>query len=92
MADGHNLPDLTIAPSFKIPPYWAPEMVPAKSYETWLREVLRWSVVTELNENQKGVAVSMRLGGAAKAFIDLMELDEQVNGRLLDMTAKGSSG
>ena len=71
--------------SLKEPPWWTPEIQTSYPFHKYVQDVLRWSVVTKLNEDQKGVAVAMRLGGAAKEIADLIDIGELSGGRMLDI-------
>ena len=78
-----------IAGTTKVPPYWDPSMdidgAGGYSFTEWAQDVVLWSIACELDEQQKGAAVVLRLGGEARRLCRELDHDSIMNGGQADL-------
>ena len=49
--------------NIKQPPGWNPSVQSSYPFRSWLMDVMAWSIYTDLQDHQKGMALELVLGG-----------------------------
>ena len=52
--------------SYCVPPSWGPEMATRYPFQTYARDVMIWSILTDLDSRRKCAAVILQLRGGAQ--------------------------
>ena len=81
---GDNHPQQMMG-TLKVPPAWSPEWEDEYPFRMWLRNVVLWSIATDVPPEAQGAAVVLRLGGTARELSSEMEPEVLQNGRLMDL-------
>ena len=68
--------------SHRVPPSWGPE--DRKSFKKWSGEILRWCIVTDLDQPRQAAAVSLQLRGSAAEFVEQMPAQALIQGGMLN--------
>ena len=57
------------SPGHRTPPAWGPEMAERYPFKHWARDVLVWSILTDLGARRKAAAVILQLRGGAQELV-----------------------
>ena len=66
------------------PPAWSPQMESTYPFRHYSRDLLLWSLATDLQPHQQASAVILRLGGQAREIAREITPEELVNGGMID--------
>ena len=69
----------------KTPPSWDPAHNHSYSFDDWQRDILYWSLSTELPEHKQGPSTLLQLGGLAKQFAMELDVASLTNGTAIDL-------
>ena len=62
------------------PPAWSAENANHYSYQTWMQDLLAWSLVsTDLDESQQAGAIVLELSGEARSLVRNLSMQELQN-------------
>ena len=68
----------------KVPPGWDPASNSSYSFDRWQKDLIYWSMFTDLPERSQGPAVLLQLGGMAREIATEMNPADIQNGALVD--------
>eukprot|EP00971_Amphidinium_carterae_P128406 2543630-Amphidinium_carterae.1 len=68
----------------KTPPSWDPAKSEQYSFDHWRKDTLLWASATELKEEQRALAVVLRLGGMARHLAREVDTSILVNGDFVE--------
>ena len=66
------------------PPGWHPDFQAQYPFRDWAMDVMAWSVMSDLQDHQKGLAVELVLGGTARDFVRQLPLQPRALGAMYD--------
>ena len=66
------------------PPAWNPERNHIYSFKDWSRDIVLWSIVSELEPARKAAAIQMRLQGTAREFVRSLPMNTIVGGGVVN--------
>ena len=62
------------------PPAWSVELAESYPFRLWARDIIAWCCVCPLRMEQRGAAVELALGGAARDLVREMDMNTKMNG------------
>ena len=70
----------------KVPPAWSPDQARSYPFRFWLQDVTMWAAAAarEVLPEQRGPAVALRLGGAARQLVREIPPDRLRDGAIAD--------
>ena len=68
----------------RAPPPWSPENARNYSFQRWSRDVLIWSIVSELEPARKAALTISRLQGSAAEFAQQLPADRVIGGGMIN--------
>ena len=66
--------------NYRVPPTWSPEMERSYPFRSYVRDVLLWSMLTDLLPHQQAAAMVLRLKGAARSLVNMLSPEEILRG------------
>ena len=72
--------------NYRVPPAWAPELGYSGeyTYQCWCRDIMHWTMLTDLTPAQQAASIVMRLGGAARDLARTITATEIRTGGVID--------
>ena len=70
--------------SYRVPPSWGPEMAARYPFQTYARDVMIWSILTDLDSRRKCAAVILQLRGGAQELARQMPPQAIIAGGLIN--------
>ena len=71
----------------RTPPSWGPELGDRYPFRTWARDVMIWSILTDLDSRRKCAAVILQLRGGAQELARQMPPQAIIHGGIINGTA-----
>ena len=66
--------------SLREPPAWSPELNDEYPFRFWIQDIVTWCLMSSLREEQRGPAIELALGGAARNLVREMDMHVKMNG------------
>ena len=80
----HMIPGGPANQSFRVPPSWGPEQEERYSFRHWSRDILVWSILTDLDQRRKAAAVILQLRGGAQELVRSLPPMTIINGGMIN--------
>ena len=76
----------TSSNALRTPNAWGPEMEPQYAFRSWSRDILLWSIASDLEPSRKAASVMLQLRGAAKEVARQIPPQAIVQGGIINST------
>ena len=71
--------------NYRIPPSWDPSQESnGYSFRTYVRDVVQWTILTDLQPYQQASAIRMRLKGTARELVEHLSIQEIMHGGVVN--------